>query len=358
MFPPTPLVAASLRPVPLNKRRLSDRPDSHAKKQATTNAQYLDAFVRHDRDKNSYIDMAELNLVLQEVQQEVEKSQLSACGDDKWLVACKDVPKRPFNQTTLTLLAGNYVHGGGRSVLAGQSVPEGARISFQQFCEMAQYLECLRDIFCQIDGWQNGCISISKLCDAFFPKKTIPGTPFEQGYFPGGRDAIVRAYDEDGNGVITFDEFVQMRLEWDYYKDAWGCNKSHFANGITSHELVDVLKFIKQRLDFVPDHNPWRILTLSTATELVRTFGSGNGILDQEQFCRTMEWLKGQRKKFTNADKNNSGRLDRQEFFDSNPTMPQQDLHKLFNSYDKDKSGQIEFDEFLQMTLPLKAPII
>eukprot|EP00971_Amphidinium_carterae_P090175 1785150-Amphidinium_carterae.2 len=70
---------------------------------------------------------------------------------------------------------------------------------------------------------------------------------------PGGGDPlsmmvaekIGRAYDEalaqDKNGVLTFDEFVQLRLEWDCYLDAWSSNVPMGSNSIAPQQLLGVL---------------------------------------------------------------------------------------------------------------------
>merc|ERR1712113_1306481 len=58
-----------------------------------------------------------------------------------------------------------------------------------------------------------------------------------------------RAYDADRNGVLSFDEFVQMRLEWDCYLDAWSGNVPPGSDHIAPQQLLAVLEAIKQSLE-------------------------------------------------------------------------------------------------------------
>lgn len=299
------------------------QPAPGATEQAKANPCYIAAFEKHDRDQNGAIDISELNSAMQEFQQTVERG----------------LPQRPFNQTTLILLAGRFA-------------PEGGGIKREQFCRMAEYLYCLKDTFCKIDGSQNGSISIFKLCEA------LQSESVKVAVFPGGGEAIVRAYDQDRNGAITFDEFVQMRLAWDYYLAAWDSNVQPGAQWITDVELVKVLEFIKNRVDFdAPVHNPYWSPLRCTAKKLIGAFGEGSILqpatqLNREQFCRMMEWLKLQRQKFIAADVNSSGKIDLDEFIAlASVPLPTAHLKEMFRGYDVDRSGTIEFNEFLEMML-------
>lgn len=212
------------------------------------------------------------------------------------------------------------------------------------------------------------------------------------GWPDGGRDAlslavaekIGRAYDADGNGVLTFDEFVQLRLEWDSYLDNWSATVAPDANAISPQQLLTILEAIKSSLESLHELaiNPMvsglpgfsaasflgpmfynsmfkvpRPFLHSTAELLIRKYAGGSSLLTFEQFCLLMEFLKEQKKKFTAVDQDRSGHINLQElgqaFAQSGMPLPLEQLLVVARRYDQDQSGTLEFDEFLQMMTEL-----
>jgi len=333
-----------------------------AKRRATANPEYQQAFRRFDRDGSGTIDLNELSSALQAVEQSVEGGTQQALFP------------HPFNPTTLIWLAGKYAANGG------------GVIRRREFCEMMQYLEILKNIFGQIDADRSGNISVAELSRAL----NLSG--FNVTGFPGGGDSlslmvaekIGRSYDLDGNGVITFDEFVLMRLEWDSYLNAWSSEVPPGADGIAPQKLTEVLEAVKRTVEpvsalaitplaanlpgFCPqsflspmfytsmDVDPRPFLEC-TVVRLIHKFGCGSVVLNFEQFCMMMEWLREQKKKFLAADLDCSGKINVQElsiaFAKSGMPLPIDQLLAIAGRYDLDGSGQLRFDEFLQMMIEI-----
>jgi Ca2+-binding EF-hand superfamily protein len=329
-----------------------------AKRQATANPEYQQAFRRFDTDGSGTIDLNELNSALQAVEQSVEGGTPQALFP------------HPFDPTTLIWLAAKYAAKGG------------GVIGHHEFCEMMQYLEVLKNIFGQIDADRSGNISVAELSRAL----SLSG--FNVTGFPGGGDAlslmvakkIGSAYDLDGNGVLTFDEFLQMRLEWDSYLKAWSSEVPPGAEGIAPQQLVEVLEAIKRTVEpvsvlatypvaanlsgFCPQSflgpmyytsmccSPQPFLE-STVVRLIQKFGCGSVVLNFEQFCMMMEWLKEQKKKFVVADTSCSGNINVLElsaaFAKSGMPLPSDQLLAIAGRYDITGSGNLGFDEFLQL---------
>lgn len=341
------------------KRGMFEEPNQLAKRQATMNPEYQAAFQTFDTDRSGTIDLNELNNALQAVKQSVE------AGTSQQVMFSTG-----FSAHSLLWLAGKYAAQGGGA------------IGLQQFCEIMQYLECLKNLFQQIDADHSGNISVGELSRAL----SLSG--FNVTGFPGGGDAlslavaekIGRNYDLDSNGAITFDEFVLMRLEWDNYLDAWGSVAPPGATGIAPQQLLAVLETIKKRAEplsalamnplaaslpgfcassflspmfYNSMHTVERPFLQQTAIRLIQKFGGGSAILTFEQFCMMMEWLKEQKRKFTAADRDRAGKINLKElhlaFAQSGLPLPIQQVLEIASRYDADGSGQLEFDEFLQM---------
>merc|ERR1740120_412070 len=251
---------------------------------------------------------------------------------------------------------------------------------------MMQYLEILKNIFIKIDTDKTGSINVNEL------SRALSESGFTVTGFPGGGDPlslmvaekIGRAYDLDGNGVLTFDEFVQMRLEWDTYLTAWSSEVPLGASGITPEKLVEVLEAIKKTVEpvsllamnpavanlsgfcqqtflgpmyYTSMYSVQRPFLVSTVGKLIQKFGCGSVVLTFEQFCMMMEWLKVQKSRFVAADLSRSGKISVPElsvaFAKSGITLPNNELLALVAKYDENRSGMIEFDEFLQMVIEL-----
>jgi Ca2+-binding EF-hand superfamily protein len=341
------------------KRGMFEGVESSAKRQATANPEYQQAFRRFDTNGDGTIDLNELNSALQAVEQSVEGGTQQALFP------------HAFNSTTLVWLAAKY------------SAKGGGVIGHQEFCEMMQYLHSLKILFAQIDVDHSGNISVEELSRALsLSGFNVTGCP------TGGGDPlsisvankIGTAYDLDGNGVLTFDEFVQMRLEWDNYLKAWSAEVPPGAGGIAPQKLVEVLEAIKRSVEpvsvlalnpsaanlsgFCPQaflgsmyyssmHTDPRPFLESTVVRLIQKFGCGSVVLNFEQFCMMMEWLKEQKKKFIAADLDCSGKIGLQElsaaFAKSGVPLPYDQLLAIAGRYDIVGDGSIGFDEFLQM---------
>lgn len=340
-----------------------EEPDILAKRQCIRNPEYQAAFQMFDKDLSGTIDLQELNAALQAVKLSVESGTPQAMFT------------RPFNANTMLWLAGKYARQGG------------GQIRLQEFCEMLQYLESVKNIFTQIDTDRTGDISVSELsCALKLSGFNVTGWP------DGGGDAlslavaekIGRAYDADGNGVLTFDEFVQLRLEWDSYLDNWSATVAPDANAISPQQLLTILEAIKSSLESLHELaiNPMvsglpgfsaasflgpmfynsmfkvpRPFLHSTAELLIRKYAGGSSLLTFEQFCLLMEFLKEQKKKFTAVDQDRSGHINLQElgqaFAQSGMPLPLEQLLVVARRYDQDQSGTLEFDGFLQMMTEL-----
>lgn len=338
-------------------------PDQVSKKLCTSNPEYMAAFKVFDTDGSGNIDIAELDNALQAVKRQVESHSM------------KIFFPGPFNPRTVLWLAARFAASGGGTIY------------YPQFAEMMQYLEGLKTIFSQIDTDGSGCINVSELSRAL----SLSG--FSVTGVPGGGDAlslmvaerIGRAYDADENGTLSFDEFVQLRLEWDCYLDAWAAHVPYGAIAITPNELLKVLDRVKQSLEPVGTlalspalaalsgfqaagviagllyssmFQVQRCFQVRTAELLIRKFSGGSGVVNFEQFCMLMEFLKAQKAKFAAVDVNKTGTIDVTElgsaFLASGLPMPVDNLIALGRRYDQDNSGGLEFDEFLQMMAEMK----
>jgi len=337
-------------------------PNSEAKRRCTSNHEYQAAFQVFDADRSGTIDLSELRSALQAVKQGVECQSPRAAFP------------QAFDPKTVLWLAARFAASGGGA------------IGFPQFAEMMTYLEGLKQIFGQIDTDGTGDLNVSELSRAL----NLSG--FSVTGLPGGGDPlslmvaekIGRAYDADENGVLSFDEFVQMRLEWDCYLDAWVANVPPGANAIAPQHLLQVLDAVKRSLEHVgalavmpavtvlPGFSAascvGRLLYTSmfkvqrpfqprTAELLIAKFGGGSAMVNFEQFCMLMEFLKEQKANFSKADLDQTGSIDLQElavaFAQGGLPLPVQQLVEIGRRYDQDNSGALEFDEFLQMMAEL-----
>jgi len=345
------------------KRGMFAEPDAVAKRFCTSNPEYMSAFKVFDTDGSGTIDICELNNALQAVKRSVESHSMTAFF------------RAPFNANTVLWLAARF------------SAPAWGAIYFQQFAEMMQYLEGLKAIFEQIDTDGTGDLSVNELSRAL----NLSG--FSVTGLPGGGDPlslmvaerIGRAYDADHNGALSFDEFVQLRLEWDCYLGAWAAHVPAGAIAISPNELLKVLDAVKRSLEpmgalavhpcmtglagfscagilgtliYNSMFTVQRPFQLRTAELLIGKFSGGSGLLSFEQFCMLMEFLKAQKAKFMAVDQSRNGTISLTDlsnaFAASGLPMPVENLVALGRRYDQDNSGALEFDEFLQMMCELK----
>mmetsp|Transcript_75943 Transcript_75943/g.180576 ORF Transcript_75943/g.180576 Transcript_75943/m.180576 type:complete len:362 (-) Transcript_75943:16-1101(-) len=354
-----------LAPVNERKRGMFAEPNPVAKRYCTANPEYRIAFQRFDVDGSGTIDIRELAGALQAVKDSVESPTLRSL---QW-------SPQNFHPNTVLWLASKF------------AADSNGLILFPQFAEMMQYLQSVKDIFQQIDTDHTGDLSVAELSRAL----SLSG--FNVTGVPGGGDPlsmlvaekIGRAYDEDKNGVLTFDEFVQLRLEWDCYLNAWGSSVPMGSNAIAPQQLLAVLEAVKSSLEpvsvmaalpalasldglnlrtalaglyYTSMFKTQRPFHVRTAETLIRKFGSpGNLLINFEQFCMMMEFIKEAKKAFSEADLSHNGKIDINElsmaFTSRGLPMPIQDLVVIANRYDADQSGSLEFDEFLQLMVEL-----
>merc|ERR1739844_769283 len=117
----------------------------------------------------------------------------------------------------------------------------------------------------------------------------------------GTINQIGKSFDHDGNGVLEFDEFIQLRLEWDQYLAVWQ-KVTEGSPRIAPQQLLTVLEEIKRSMDPVssafraqqglPAIAYQRLITgfskpfePRTCETLIIRFGSGNLYLTFGQFC-------------------------------------------------------------------------
>ncbi|CAJ1381763.1 unnamed protein product [Effrenium voratum] len=239
------------------------------------------------------------------------------------------------------------------------------RLSLHQWCELMDYLSNLKTIFLQADSDRSGAIEFAELHRAF----QLSGVYFDAAEI----SEVCQSYDADKDGTLEFDEFVQMRLEWDYYIAAWD-RKTQGADRIAPQQLLQVLEEIKQSLEplgailgsqsgltasmtgvfytsMFGAHSPFHI---GTCERLIIRFGQGSLYLNFEQFCSMMVFLKEMKAAFSSLDVKGTGSLDLPElcnaFWRAGINLPEALILQIGKSFDTDLSGGIEFDEFIQMT--------
>eukprot|EP00930_Biecheleria_cincta_P048154 TRINITY_DN33501_c0_g1_i1.p1 TRINITY_DN33501_c0_g1~~TRINITY_DN33501_c0_g1_i1.p1 ORF type:complete len:560 (-),score=106.24 TRINITY_DN33501_c0_g1_i1:199-1878(-) len=258
---------------------------------------------------------------------------------------------RPFQLSTCCWLIGRFGNGNG--------------LNLQQWCELMDYLSNLKIMFSQVDTDHSGAIEFGELHRAF----ELSGVHMD----PNVLLQVGKDYDSNGDGGLEFDEFIQLRLEWDYYLSAWDL-KTRGAAHIAPQQLLEVMEEIKRSLEpmgtilsqqanipvmtthgifhsgMFGAHRPFQI---STCERLIIRFGQGNLYLTFEQFCSMMVFMKEMKTSFSSLDNNRTGSLDLQElhtaFTRAGMSMPPELVLQIGRHFDSDNSGGIEFDEFVQM---------
>lgn len=192
---------------------------------------------------------------------------------------------------------------------------------------------------------------------------------------------IGQAYDFAGNGVLTFDEFLQFRLEWDNYLSAWDATVPPGRSVITDGQVLHVLERIKESLEpFATMASQGHLCGLTanyldglyyrtmfscshtflprTCELLVTKFGFGNPYLTFEQFCLMMEFLNKQKKVFAAIDLDRNGTLELNELVQRSSLLPMRvqsweadKVLQIARQYDQRGDGCLHFDEFLQMMI-------
>ncbi|CAK9016279.1 unnamed protein product [Durusdinium trenchii] len=337
MLPQGPPLSPSLSP---KKRGLfSDGDqDPSAKQVRMCNPEFLEAFRKFESGKG-FIDIAALASALEFVKLGIE------AGTQHSLL------HRPFQASTCCWLLARF---GSHN-----------RLALQEWCELMDYLSNLKTIFLEVDSNRSGAVEFAELHHAFqlFGVNLDPAMIAEVG----------GSYDTDKDGTLEFDEFVQMRLEWDYYIAAWDV-KTQGADRIAPQQLLQVLEEIKQSLEplgailgahsgtataingvvfssMFGVHRPFHI---STCERLIIRFGQGSLYLTFEQFCSMMIFLKEMKAAFSSLDSKGCGSLDLPElctaFWRAGINFPEGLILQIGKTFDRDNSGGIEFDEFIQMT--------
>eukprot|EP00746_Dinoflagellata_sp_MGD_P079768 gnl/MRDRNA2_/MRDRNA2_31919_c0_seq1.p1 gnl/MRDRNA2_/MRDRNA2_31919_c0~~gnl/MRDRNA2_/MRDRNA2_31919_c0_seq1.p1 ORF type:complete len:562 (-),score=106.72 gnl/MRDRNA2_/MRDRNA2_31919_c0_seq1:28-1650(-) len=339
------------------KRGMFSAPDAQSKRLAGLNPTYQQAFNTFDADRSGTIDINELAQCLSTIKQNVET------GTAKQMM----FPEQ-FSPYTIMWLVGQF----------GGSV-----IQFDQFAQMMQYIECVKEIFKKIDTDNTGDLDVSELSRALQESGfNVTGSGVGDPLSLSVAKQIGEAYDADGNGKLGFDEFLQLRFEWDNYLDAWEANTAPGSTHIAPQQTVACLEAIKKSMEPIASiaMNPilqqmngfnaasylgglyyTSMFTKShafnprTAEMLIMRFGAGNLYISFEQFCMMMEFLKAQKKKFKVIDTDGTGSLDVNElsnaFHANGIPLPPAAVVEIGKQYDQDNSGAIEFDEFLQMMI-------
>lgn len=272
---------------------------------------------------------------------------------------------RPVHQRTILWL-------GSRFAASGNGM-----IGFDQFVDMMEYLENIRRIFEEIDVDKSGAIDLSELTKAF----SRSGFKVEA-CDPDVMQQIGQKYDLSSNQVLTFDEFLLLRLEWDVYIDAWDSVVNSGVKVLSADQLLIVLERIKKSLepvaslvgqccgpsfDFNTDYlgrlyyqsmfSHTRSFSACTCTALVAKFGAGSQYLTFEQFCVMMEFLVEQKEKFATVDATRSGALDVPQLASLSDFshLKADVVHQLALRYNQRGDGYLHFDEFLQLMVEWKA---
>jgi len=238
------------------------------------------------------------------------------------------------------------------------------RLVLNQWCELMDYVANLKMIFLQVDTDRSGAIEFGELHRAF----QLSGVNLQAAVIA----EVGQSYDSDKDGSLEFDEFVQMRLEWDFYVDAWDV-QTQGAGRIAPSQLLQVLEEIKRSLEplgailgtsgmgasaqgicYVSMFGAQRPFHISTCEKLIIRFGQGSLFLNFEQFCSMMVFLKETKSAFSSLDTKGTGSLQLPElcnaFWRARINLPEALVQQIGKSFDSDNSGGIEFDEFLQMT--------
>jgi len=331
-----------------------EEPDVASKRMALGNPEYQQAFNVFDTDRSGAIDLAELSRALASVKTSVE------AGTNRQMA------NHNFQPATIMMLAARF------------GTPNTGVIQFPQFAEMMLYIEKMKQLFQQIDTGRSGDIDVSEMSRALsmsgFNVSGYAGDPLSMQV----AEKIGRAYDADGNGVLTFDEFVQLRLEWDYYIEAWDTHVPLGSTSMAPEQLLQVLEAVKHSLEpvgqlamhpslgfngtslvnnlyFNSMFQNQRPFLLRTCEMLIIRFGSGSCNLTFESFCMMMVFLQEQKKMFCSLDTARNGKLSLQElstaFAKSGLLLPTSSVMEIGRRFDQDNSGYIEFDEFLQMMI-------
>lgn len=249
---------------------------------------------------------------------------------------------RPFHSTTCCFLCSRF--------------GDGARLDAPQFCELLYYLHNLRLIFMHADMDRSGGIECLELQRAL----QLSGAQMDLGVVA----QILSSYDADGSGALEFDEFVQMRLEWDHYISAWGrCTCG--ASAIQPEQLLSILEEVKRATEPITTaleqlglslrylfhaHTPFRA---QTCEHLIMRFGCGSYSLSFEQFCAVMVSLREMKVAFCRADAEGNGSLTLAELSAAmshlGMEMPPHLLTELGQKYAATRPGELEFDEFVQL---------
>jgi len=294
-------------------------------------SEYFAAFHACDPHRTGFIDLQHLSDALQAVLSAAEVRAVS-----------RDVSMRPFHSTTCCLLCTRF--------------GDGAKLSPVQFCELLYYVHNLRVIFAQLDTDCSGGIDCAKLMTAFqHSGANMDASVVAQ---------IVASYDADHSMALEFDEFVQMRLEWDHYISAWDlCTRG--SPTIPPPQLLSVLEEVKRTTEPIitalgalglslryifHEHRPFQVQTCEC---LIFRFGRGSACLSFEQFCNMMVSLKEMKEAFCSADLGRTGSLNSAWLTKAmsrlGMDLPEQLVEDIGRQFYAHSAEGVEFDEFVQI---------
>lgn len=324
---------------PKRKGMFADAGEEQAsRRRRVINQEYRAAFERFDcSPRNGYIELNELGNVLKDVKHNVEAPGAPSMFD------------KPFPPATCCWLISKF--------------GEAGRLALDQFCALCAYIKDLKAMFEQVDTSRDHRVEWVELYRAFQASgiQLDASTVAEVG----------RSYDADNSGTLEFDEFVQLRLEWDHYFSAWE-SATRGADHITPPQLLAVLEEIKRSLDPVGgllrsmgglegfslmsclglchSINTQHPFQAKTCESLIWCFGQGVLCLNFNQFCRLLVFLKKVKDIFCGLDTGNTGTINSADLLSALPRagipLPPQFVALIGQSFN---FGKIEFDDFVQI---------
>lgn len=339
MFGATGSPAGSPPQSPRKRGLFADASQEPAAKHARlSNPEFMAVFHTFDPNRTGYMELAGLRTALEAVKKNVEAG------------TAQQLFQRQFEISTCCWLLGRF--------------GTAARLSPIQWCELLDYLQTVKAIFQQVDVDNSGKIEFGELHRAF----QLSGLNLD----PSVVVQVGQSFDANKDNSLEFDEFVQLRLEWDYYIEAWEQHTGGASN-ITPAQLLHVLESIKKSLDpvrsvlsssdmtallqrglfYSSQLATQRPFQAATCERLIIRFGKGSLFLTFEQFCTMLIFLKELKTAFCKYDVNGSGSLSPAElinaFQQTGMNLPSQLVQQIAATFDTDHSGEIEFDEFIQM---------
>lgn len=231
-------------------------------------------------------------------------------------------------------------------------------LSFEQFCLMMCFLNEQKKLFSSVDLDRSGNLDLKQLTAAFAKSGLL--LPMDLVI------QIGRRYDADGDGVIAFDEYVQMMAEWTQvgmFQRNFSAFGQQRATASDLQQVFGEIRIFYQTVSggVIPAVRPFSI---TTCRWLIAMFGTclpgetfANGVT-YEEFLLLVQHVKSVAWQYSQADVCRHGSISAAELHPVLGRMgvpvPPQVLQSVVACYDFDHTGRIEFDEFLQIILELQ----